>query len=82
MAKTDGKELKEKLFANRKNGWENLTDEEFCTQARQKGININALSDYYFMAPPSEHRFVINYSSLLDKDIEPAINRLSEIINI
>ena len=28
MSKTDGKELKEKLFTNKKNGWENLSDEE------------------------------------------------------
>ena len=28
MSKTDGKELKERLFTNKKDGWENLSDEE------------------------------------------------------
>ena len=28
MSKNDGKELKEKLFTNKKDGWENLSDEE------------------------------------------------------
>ena len=28
MAKNDGKELKERLFADKKNGWENLSDDE------------------------------------------------------
>ena len=28
MSKTDAKELKEKLFNTKKNGWEHLSDEE------------------------------------------------------
>ena len=35
MSKTDGKELKEKLFTNKKNGWENLSDEELKNKTNE-----------------------------------------------
>ncbi len=59
----------------------NLSDEEFCRRAREKGVNLNALSDYYFEAEPSEHRFVINYSSVEDARMAKAIRVLSDIVS-
>ena len=54
-----------------------LSDEEFCRRAQQRGIKISSLSQYYVHAPAeAEHIFVINYSSLNEERIEEAIRRL------
>lgn len=63
MAKTDGKELKEKLFANRKNGWENLTDEELR--------NIFQYAEeymYYLNNSKTEKEIVQNSKEILIKN--------------
>ena len=56
-----------------------LSDEEFCKRARQHGVNIRALSEYYFVAKPSEHKFVINYSSVDKKNMQKAVQVLAEV---
>lgn len=55
-------------------------DAEFCNRARQKGVNIKALSEYYFKATPSEHKFVINYSSVEKSDMKKAVQILADLI--
>ena len=53
-----------------------LSDAEFCKRARQNGVNIKALSEYYFEAEPSVHKFVINYSSVEKKNVQKAVQAL------
>ena len=55
-----------------------LSDEEFCNRARIRGVNIRALSEYYFEAQPSAHKFVINYSSVEKKNMQKAIRAIEE----
>lgn len=49
------------------------SDSDFCRQLRQKGVNIKALSEYYFEAQPSVHKFVINYSSVDKRNVQKAV---------
>ena len=53
-----------------------LSDAEFCKRARMNGVNIKALSEYYFEAEPSVHKFVINYSSVEKKNVQKAVQAL------
>ena len=57
-----------------------LSDEEFCNRALEKGVRIGALSDYYTMAEPSQHEFVINYSSVPEKQMKKAVLLLEKIV--
>jgi GntR family transcriptional regulator/MocR family aminotransferase len=52
------------------------SDDEVCRRLRQKGVNIKALSEYYFEAEPSVHKFVINYSSVEKKNMQKAVQAL------
>ena len=56
-----------------------LSDEEFCKQALDNGVRIGALSDYYTIATPSKHEFVINYSSVLELQMKEAIAQLEKL---
>lgn len=56
-----------------------LSDEEFCRNALEKGVRLSALSDYYTLAKPSQHEFVINYSSVPEAKMKQAIRQLEKI---
>lgn len=56
-----------------------LTDEDFCIRAQEKGVRLSALSDYYTLAEPSQHEFIINYSSVPENRIKQAIQILEKI---
>ena len=57
-----------------------LSDEEFCKRALEKGVNIRALSDYYAEAEPSQHEFIINYSSVPESRMKKAVQQLEKIL--
>ena len=57
-----------------------LSDEEFCNRALEKGVRIGALSDYYIVAEPSQHEFIINYSSVPETQMKKAIQQLEKIV--
>lgn len=58
-----------------------LSDSELKIRAKEKGIKISCLSDYYYgEKADSQHKIVINYSSLSEKNTEEAVERLFEII--
>ena len=57
-----------------------LSDEEFCNRALEKGVRIGALSDYYTVAEPSQHEFIINYSSVPETQMKKAIQQLAKIV--
>lgn len=51
-----------------------LSDQDFCRLALQHGIRIAALSSFYVHADPAvNHRFIINYSSITEENIDEAI---------
>ena len=56
-----------------------LSDSEFCRRAQLHGVNIRALSEYYFEAQPSEHKFVINYSSVDKNKMQKAVQALAAL---
>lgn len=59
-----------------------LNDQDFCMLAEQNGIKIAALSSFYARTPKeAEHLFVVNYSSIPEKAIEPAIEVLYHMLN-
>ena len=58
-----------------------LSDEEFCERAAQKGVHLRALSDYYTVAKPSVHEFVINYSSLPESKMKKAVAALCAVLD-
>lgn len=63
MSKTDGKELKEKLFKDKSNGWEHLSDEELK--------NIFQFADeymYYLNTSKTEKEIVQNSKEILLKN--------------
>ena len=45
-----------------------------------EGVNIKALSEYFFKATPSEHKFVINYSSVEKSNMKKAVQILADLI--
>jgi GntR family transcriptional regulator/MocR family aminotransferase len=53
-----------------------LSDEEFCERALKNGVHIRALSDYYAEAEPSQHEFIINYSSVPEHQMKKAVQQL------
>ncbi len=54
-----------------------LSEEEFQKRARQRGIRLSSLSEYYTTPPDLAHPiFVINYSCLVDERIPEAVNRI------
>ncbi|MBP5246375.1 MAG: PLP-dependent aminotransferase family protein [Fibrobacter sp.] len=57
-----------------------LSDEEFCRRAKAKGVHIRALSEYYFEAEPSAHKFIINYSSVEKSQMAQAVQALANVI--
>ncbi len=59
-----------------------LSDGELKQRARQKGINISCLSDYYFdKGSSSRHTVIINYSALSSEKTERAIELLFESVS-
>lgn len=57
------------------------SDVEFCNRARIRGVNIRALSEYYFEAKPSQHKFVVNYSSVDKVNMQKAVQILASLCN-
>ncbi|MBQ7841163.1 MAG: PLP-dependent aminotransferase family protein [Lachnospiraceae bacterium] len=58
-----------------------LSDRTFCLLAEQNGVRITALSSFYAQPPQdAEHFFVINYSSIPEDSINPAIEIIYDII--
>jgi len=57
-----------------------LSDEEFCERALKNGVHIRALSDYYAEAEPSQHQFIINYSSVPESRMKRAVLQLEKIL--
>ncbi|MBR5412435.1 MAG: PLP-dependent aminotransferase family protein [Fibrobacter sp.] len=57
------------------------SDVEFCNRARIRGVNIRALSEYYFEAKPSQHKFVVNYSSVDKANMQKAVQILASLCN-
>lgn len=55
------------------------SDAEFCKRLRQKGVNVKALSEYFFEAKPSIHKFVINYSSVDKNRMQKAVQALASL---
>lgn len=55
------------------------SDAEFCKRLRQKGVNVKALSEYFFEAKPSIHKFVINYSSVNKNRMQKAVQALASL---
>ncbi len=58
------------------------SDAEFCKRLRQKGVNVKALSEYYFEATPSEHKFVINYSSVERNKMKKAVQIIADLFSL
>ena len=57
------------------------SDVEFCNRTRIRGVNIRALSEYYFEAKPSQHKFVVNYSSVDKANMQKAVQILASLCN-
>ena len=57
-----------------------LSDEAFCERALKNGVHLRALSDYYTVAEPSQHEFIINYSSVPESRMKKAIQQLEKIL--
>jgi GntR family transcriptional regulator/MocR family aminotransferase len=57
------------------------SDIEFCNRARFRGVNIRALSEYYFEAKPSQYKFVVNYSSVDKASMQKAVQILASLCN-
>lgn len=54
-----------------------IPDQLIIQKAKQNGINISCLSQYYVDAPPQmEHTFIINYSFITKERMEEAIYKL------
>ncbi|SIO39694.1 PLP-dependent aminotransferase family protein [Fibrobacter sp. UWB11] len=60
----------------------NCSDAEFGKRLRQKGVNVKALSEYYFEATPSEHKFVINYSSVERNKMKKAVQIIADLFQV
>ena len=63
MSKNDGKELKEKLFKNKKNGWENLSDDELKAIFQYADEYM-----YYLNTSKTEKEIVQNSKEILIKN--------------
>lgn len=63
MSKTDGKELKEKLFTNKKDGWEKLSDEELKSIFQYADEYM-----YYLNNSKTEKEIVQNSKEILIKN--------------
>lgn len=51
-----------------------LSDQELTHRAREKGIHISCLSEYYYgKSAPAEHTLILNYSGIEKERIEQAI---------
>lgn len=56
-------------------------DAELCRRLEAAHIHLAPLTEYYQMAPPeAAHLFLINYSSLEEKNIPAAVARLSSVV--
>lgn len=59
----------------------NLSDEELIKRAREKGINVSCLSQYYFDRRNSkEHTLIINYSGIEKERMKEAVERLMRVV--
>lgn len=60
-----------------------LSDRDLRSRLQQNGVHLQSLQHYYQnrQAAP-EHTFVVNYSSLTEKDIPKAVNALFESLTI
>ena len=58
-----------------------LPDSELKARAEEKGVKISCLSDYYYNAKAdSQHKIIINYSSLSEDKTEEAVELLFSVI--
>lgn len=58
-----------------------LSDRELTEKAKEKGVNLSFLSDYYHnKASAPEHTLIINYSGLPKEKVETAVKKLFECI--
>ena len=58
-----------------------LSDEQLVARAREKGINISCLSQYYYdKAKATAHTIIVNYSAIDDENIPRAVQLLFESI--
>ena len=58
-----------------------LSDGELIKRAREKGINVSCLSQYYFDGRNSkEHTLIINYSGIERERMKEAVERLFEAV--
>ena len=58
-----------------------LTDDELIQRARNKGLNISCLSQYFYHKEKStDHTIIINYSAVKDENIEQAVELLFDSI--
>lgn len=58
-----------------------LPDQAFCQLALENGIKITALSSFYVHANPEvSHRFIMNYSSVTEENIDEAIQIFCSIL--
>lgn len=58
-----------------------LSDGELIKRAREKGINVSCLSQYYFDGSNSkEHTLIINYSGIEREKMKEAVERLFEAV--
>lgn len=57
-----------------------ISDEEVCRRAKESGIGLRALSDYYTEVSPSAHKFIINYSSVPESRMDKALAKIAEAV--
>lgn len=57
-----------------------LTDEELVEKAKNKGVNISCLSQYYYdVSNVKEHTLIINYSGVNEESIDKGVEMLFDI---
>lgn len=57
----------------------NLSDTEIIENAKQKGIKISCLAQYYMNCPPdAANTLIINYSGIASSKMEEAVRRLAD----
>lgn len=58
----------------------NLSDGKLVTKAKEQGINISCLSQYYFNKKRvKQHTIIINYSGIKPESVEVAVKKLMEL---
>ena len=58
-----------------------LSDEEVCAALEKEGVKISSVAQYYTdLTEKKEHVFVMNYSSLEEKNMEKVIQSLEKVL--